>query len=184
MLVGLVLALGAVTANALPMAYSFEVDFTSGNLGGTSSRVDVTLDGVVGVGPETFFPGAGNLLAFDFTFGADAFSLPHEFSYPFGPSVRLRDGELLSVYWVPEFGDPTATLFYFPEGTPPNNQVMYVSASGTLSEGVIDGSSWGAVTAVPAPASLTLFAAGAIGFGWSTGKRRRLAGPLTPVAQE
>ena len=59
-------------AAAAPVDYTFNVYFDGGGPAG-AVPVNVSLDGVTGTGIETFTPGLGNLLAFDFdqvrTFG-------------------------------------------------------------------------------------------------------------------
>jgi hypothetical protein len=178
-----VLVMTSKMALAIPMDYSFDVDFFCCRTGvtGTSAPVNVKLDGFIGSGLETFTPQAGNLLAFTFTFAGVSYDIFVDGFYPQSPRITMLDGELVELRYstpynsvtqkpivifnlliAPLFGiDLNGVEIRIPDGLP--------SPAGA---GRINRDSWAvADIAVPAPGTLALFGFGLAGLGISRRKR-------------
>lgn len=165
----------ASSSLALPMDYSFDVDWTSGPLSVSTDTVFVTLDGVIGTGPEVFGVGTG-LLAFDLSVGGDVFSIADVAAT--GLSLTLVDGVLTRVGGVGEFNVGQLRNAEF-------SIIGFIGSSGSVSiddnndftsgsGGGINFSTFTTVTVVPvpSPATLALFVLGLVGLGVSRRKRK------------
>jgi hypothetical protein len=167
-----VLALMSKVAVAMPMDYTFDVDFTTLELMGTSAQVAVTLVDVLGTGLETFRPSDGNLTAFNFVFNGVSFTVNDELEFPLRPEVTLVDGELSGIGYGGTVDGAFAGLTGEGlQGTNPFNDVQFVGSEKD-GRGQIDVDSFARVPAtVPAPATLALFGLGLTSLGWSRRKK-------------
>ena len=154
----------ATSSLAMPMDYTFEIDFTTGTLAGTIATVFVTLDGVTSGATEWCEVGSSGcrLEVFDFTFGTDSFSIWNDITS--SPVVFLTGGVLSGAsFRVQEDERPFAQINF--------TQVSYKDSSDVESTGTVDLTSWALVENVPAPATLALFGLGLAGLGWSRRKQ-------------
>jgi hypothetical protein len=156
-----VLAVMSKVAVAVPMDYTFDVNFTSGPLSGVTETVFVTIDGVTGAGLEIFRPDSASkpILAFDFMFGGVAYSMTDDFGYPSFPQLRTDAGSLTSVYY--DSSDATAFIGLLAGGV---GSVVWEDSDLDVSIGAVLNDTWASATDtdVPTPATLALFGLGLI----------------------
>jgi hypothetical protein len=182
----------AMSSWAMPMNYTFDVNFTNGPIQGTSSTVYVTLSDVDGTGTETFDTLDGSLLAFDFNFGGVDFSLS-DVAVDMGPRLTLVDGLLTEIGPIDTTSLWALFVVFNDDPFPPAwdakffNPAIITNAAGnfricgeptctfrplfsTFPYGYE--ASWARVGAVPSPATLSLFGLGLVGLGINRRKRQ------------
>ena len=168
-----VITLMSQVAVAIPMKYTFDVQFTDGPWAATEATVAVTLAGVLGTGFEGFNPdGAldGTLLAFDFTFGGVVFSMTDDEDFGEYPQIGLFDGGL-------DFIDFLSSEVLFPFASiclrcESENTVVFASGEESVSEGIVLEQTWSRTdVSVPAPGTLFLFGVALAGLGLQRSKR-------------
>ena len=165
-----VLALMSKAAVAMPMDYTFDVIFDTGPVAGQTESVFVTLDGVTGVGVETFTPLTG-MLAFSFSFGGFDFDIFDDRDYPVSPAVVLRDAALDAVDYFTDSSVVPSARIQARVGF--SNDVAFDVFPQGVSTGDVAFNSWREVESeeVPAPGTIALFALGLMGLGLQRRKR-------------
>lgn len=149
----LVIALSttASTAQAIPLDFSFKVDWDAGFLLGSSSTVFVTLEGYTGTGLEVFRPGGEGLLAMSTTVDGMFFSELDDLDYPILPQIQLVDGGLIGSAFH------TAVPYELVINT---GGASYSTPTSGLAQGDIDTASFRLVESIPLPATLPLITLG------------------------
>ena len=151
----------SASAFATPMVYTFDVDFQSGPLAGSSTPILITLDGVLGTGAEDFSPGDGNMLAFSFVFGSTAFSITDDRAYPSYPRISLLDGTPTLIDYAGLVGADVSLIYFNPMTGFNQASIGPFGSAVADSEGTIDVESWRVASAsVPVPATIALFGLG------------------------
>jgi hypothetical protein len=167
-----VLAFMSKVAVAMPMDYTFEVNFIGGPLSGVTETVFVTIDGVTGAGIEDFFPTSLTrpMLSFDFMFGGVAFAMTDEVDYPSFPLLRLTAGILTGVDYTAQVSEGGGSL----DLSGFENRVNFSPAGNDTSAGLVDTRSWAEAPGgdVPTPATLALFGLGLISLAIHRRKRQ------------
>ena len=169
-----VITLMSRVAVAIPMNYTFDVQFTDGPLAATQATVAVTLADVLGTGFERFSPDGtlgGTLIAFDFMFGGVSFSMIDDAGFDEYPQINLFDGRLEGVDFLTDFDDfPYVEMIF--SGLDSENYVEFDISEESVSEGIILVQTWSRTdVSVPAPGTLFLFGVALAGLGLQRSKR-------------
>jgi hypothetical protein len=151
----------SASAFATPIVYTFDVDFQSGPLAGSSAPILVTLDGVLGTGAEDFSPGDGNMLAFSFVFDSTAFSILDDRAYPSYPRISLLDGNPTLIDYAGLVDSDVSFIYVNPMTGFNLASIGRFGSTVADSEGTIDLESWRvASSGVPVPATIAIFGLG------------------------
>ena len=131
------LSLAPVAGMAIPMDYSFDVDWTSGGLAGTSTTVYVTLDSLSGSGEEIFTPSdspPGQLFSLETTVYGLLYTAADD-----APYLRFISGSLVEFNYTAFRGDGNSLLI--------SNDFALASGAGVASsEGTVNFLSYGRET--------------------------------------
>ncbi|MCB1689952.1 MAG: hypothetical protein KDI33_15755 [Halioglobus sp.] len=172
-LLACVFTVGACTVKASPMNYTFDIDWYSGTLAGTSSPVALTIDGYTGVGIEVFQPFSG-LMAFSIVIEGVEFSITDDHQYPNSPTLAFEDGVLFFVnagLQTPPGTDKQFSVTYHPDYFDYASYGIF-KPDGELAEGSVNVASFGPQRTVPATATLPLLGMGLAAIGYSRRKRK------------
>lgn len=167
-------------AVAIPIDYTFDVYFDGGGPGG-AVPVNVTLDGVTGTNIETFSPGMGNLLAFEFAYLGQTYGITDDSAFPAAPLIALEDGALTDIAYMGRKAllGGRITLSAFIELSDQVNSTTYARVGPglfTFTSGEVAPDTWRRVSApITTPATFALFCLGLAGLGIARRNARSIA---------